>query len=111
MINTPRIPTAENPFADRKRWNADECRKLEAMEILIPGAYELIDGEIVDKVGQNWAHSFAGKKTFLALSLILGGEYVQLPVSVAINDEDRPEPDVFATLLPDRDYSVRGNPT
>jgi Uma2 family endonuclease len=108
MIKTPRIPSAENPFADRKRWTADECRKLEAMEILVPGTYELIDGEIVEKVGQNLPHGIANTRTFLALTLAFGQNYVMMPVSVAINDEDRPEPDVFVTILPVRDYMTRG---
>lgn len=111
MASTLRIPTEQDPFADRKRWKADDCRKLEAMGLLEPGTYELIDGEIVEKVGQNWPHSLAGKKTFLALSLVFGADYVQLPVSISITEEERPEPDVFVTLLPDRDYFVRGNPT
>jgi Uma2 family endonuclease len=107
MIHASRIPTAENPLADRKRWTADDCRKLEAMELLIPGTYELIDGEIVEKVGQNLPHSIANGRTFLALSLVFGKDYTVLPVSIAVNDEDRPEPDVFVTKLPYKDYLGR----
>ena len=111
MQTAPPIPSEKDPFADRKRWTADDCRKVEVMGLLEPGTYELIDGEVVSKLGQNWPHSLACKRTFLALTLIFGSDYIQLPVSVTVGDEDRPEPDVFVTKLPDRDYLIRGNPT
>ena len=34
-----------------------------------------------------------------------------MPVSVAISEEDRPEPDVCVTRLPNREYLYRGNLT
>ena len=103
-------PSEKDPFADRRRWTADECDKFEGMGILEPGAYELLDGEIVEKLGQNIAHTFANTRTLFALSLIFGQDCTLMPVSVPISDENRPEPDVFVTRLPSRDYLARGNP-
>jgi Uma2 family endonuclease len=106
-----RIPSAEDPFADRRRWTADDCRKLEVMGLLEPGTYELLDGEVVEKVGQNLPHNIACRKTLFALTLIFGEGYVLLPLSIAVNEENRPEPDIFVTRLRDTDYLNRGNPT
>jgi Uma2 family endonuclease len=111
MHSARQIPNEKDPFADRKRWTAEDCRRIEAMGLLEPGTYELLDGEVVEKLGQNVAHSLACKRTFLALSLVFGSDHVMLPVSVIVSDEDRPEPDVFVTKLPDQDYVSRGNPT
>ena len=111
MQNAPRVPSEKDPFADRKRWTADDCRKIEAMGLLEPGTYELLDGEVVEKLGQNLPHSVACGRVFLALTLVFGPDYVLMPVSIAVNDVDRPEPDAFVTHQPYRDYFSRGNPT
>lgn len=111
MQTMPRIPSEKDPFADRRRWTADDCRKFEVLGVLEPGTYELLDGEVVEKLGQNVPHSIANWKTLLALSLVFGPDYVMMPVSVAMSDEDRPEPDASVTRLPARDYLYRGNPT
>jgi Uma2 family endonuclease len=108
---TLRIPSEKDPFADRRRWTADDCRKFEVLGMLEPGTYELLDGEVVQKLGQNVPHSLANGRTFLALTLVFGPDYVMMPVSVAINDENRPEPDAFVTQRRNQDYLIRGNPT
>jgi Uma2 family endonuclease len=111
MGNKLQIPSAENPFAHRKHWTVNECRKLEAMELLIPGTYELIDGEIVEKMGQNVPHAIACKKLLFALTLVFGVDYVFMPVSVVINNTNNPEPDASVTTRRDTEYLTRGNPT
>jgi Uma2 family endonuclease len=99
------------PFGHRKRWTVEHCRKLESMGFLEAGRYELIDGEIVEKVGQDLVHSIATKKIFLALTHAFGADHVLMPVSVAIDDTNNPEPDVCVTQLRDVDYLSQGGVT
>lgn len=101
----------KHPFGHRKRWTVDHCRKLETMGFLEAGKYELIDGEIVEKVGQNLLHSIACKKIFLALTHAFDTNHILMPVSVAIDETNNPEPDVCVTRLRDVDYVSRGGVT
>ena len=110
MKSMPFVPSEKDPFADRRRWTANDCDTFEAIGILEPGAYELLEGEVIEKVGQNIAHSIANGKTFLALTLIFGADFVLMPVSVPVSDHDRPEPDVFVTKRPSHDY-LTSDPT
>jgi Uma2 family endonuclease len=106
-----RIPNDKNPFADRRHWTADDCEKLETLGILEAGTYELLEGEVVEKGGQNVPHAIANGKTFLALTLVFGADYVMLPVSLVVDPENRPEPDVIVTRRKTQDYLISGNPT
>jgi Uma2 family endonuclease len=105
------MPMKDNPFPDRRRWTADDCQKLETLGILVPGTYELLDGEVVEKLGQNALHGNANINTYLALTLAFGTDYVMIPISVIINHQNRPEPDVFVTVQPRQFYNAYGNPT
>jgi hypothetical protein len=107
----PRIPTDKDPFADRRRWTADDCRKFEVLGLLEPDKYELLDGVVVERVGRSVAHGIAHKEVMLSLVTVFGPQYVMMVVAIAINDENRPEPDACVTRLPTRNYLYRGNPT
>lgn len=106
-----RIPNETDLFADRRWWTADDCRKFEALGVLEPGTYELLDGQVVEKSGQHVPHSLANWRTLITLSLTFGADYVMMPVSVALDDENRPEPDAFVSRLPNRSFLTRGTPT
>lgn len=84
-------PISESPerFPGRKRWTRDDCAFLERVGFL-PERYELIDGEIVSKMGQNQPHAIAVTLFLKWLIAVFGGDFVlsQLPVEVA--DADRP---------------------
>jgi hypothetical protein len=51
---TPSLLDME-PAPDRKRWTRKECEFLEQNGLLI-GRYELINGDIISKMGQNLPH-------------------------------------------------------
>lgn len=110
-FNHATAPTASDPIADRRRWTQDDCRKLEALEVLTPGTYELIEGDIIEKMGQNEPHLFVNTEAFYALAAIFGRDYVRLPGPMNVNANNSPEPDVAVTRLPRRDYLQRGTPT
>jgi Uma2 family endonuclease len=104
------IPPGTNPFADLHRWTVRDCEILEAAGALIPGEYELLDGQVVKKLGQNGPHMNANFNVILALTLIFGSDYVIIPISVAVNPENRPEPDAGVINQRRQNYNTGGNP-
>jgi Uma2 family endonuclease len=94
----------------RKRFTRDELHRMEECRIL-EGRYELIEGDLIEKMGQNPPHANALRLMCAWLAACFGMERlsVQLPIEVAPDDQQRsqPEPDiaVLNALLPD--YSQR----
>ena len=110
---TPLTQPSENlsllePFAGRKRWTRSDCDFLERLGML-PRRYELIDGEVIEKVGQNLPHGICVMKAILWLAGIFGGDFVQTQITVEIAADDqatnRPEPDVFVLAKPAQEYT------
>ncbi len=79
------------------------CKLLEENGLLT-GRYELIDGEIYSKMGQNRTHANAVMLFTLLLMRLFGGEFVQcqLPIDTgaANSDTNAPEPDIVALSRP-----------
>ncbi len=75
---------------------------LEAQGELV-GRYELIDGELINKMGQNSPHSFTLRLIARWLTLIFGIDFVQtqLPIEVASADRELnyPDPDVAVLTI------------
>ncbi|MES2462947.1 MAG: Uma2 family endonuclease [Armatimonadota bacterium] len=94
-------------FAGRKRWTRDDCDFLERLGLL-PNRYELIDGEILEKVGQNRPHAIAVTLIIKWLISLFGGDFVQCQIPVEVADPDRPnyqpEPDASVTAQPASAY-------
>src|ERR1700683_4857843 len=90
----------------RKRFTRDEFHRMEESGIL-EGRYELIEGDPIEKMGQNPPHANALRLMCAWLAACFGMERlsVQLPIEVAPGDQQRsePEPDiaVLNALLPD----------
>jgi len=89
----------------RKRFTRDELRRMEESGIL-EGRYELIEGDLIEKTGQNPKHASALRLICAWLAACFGMERlsIQLPIEVAPGDQQRsePEPDiaVLNALLP-----------
>jgi Uma2 family endonuclease len=82
----------------RKRFTRDEVEHLIATGFFEGQRYELIDGELLDKMGQNPPHANAIRLTQAWLAGVFGADRVQsqLPIEAAVADRERslPEPDV-----------------
>jgi Uma2 family endonuclease len=82
----------------RKRFTRQEVERLSETGLFDGQRYELIDGDLVDKMGQNPAHAFAIRLVldWLASFLEITRIQVQLPIETAGEDRERsvPEPDV-----------------
>jgi Uma2 family endonuclease len=93
--NTP-ATDPEEKFPGRIRWTRDDCARMVEGGFLT-GRYELIDGVIISKRGQNRPHANA----ILALTHWLIRAFgersfqAQLPIDVAVadNEYNEPEPD------------------
>ena len=95
----------------RKRFTREEVERLTEAGFFQGQRYELIDGDLIDKMGQNPPHA-----TGICLTQIWFGTFletarirVQLPIEVSAADRERslPEPDLFALREYKPDYHKR----
>src|SRR5437588_6627681 len=90
------LPPRDDGFV-RKKWSMRECKFLVDSGLLEPGKYELIEGEIIFKMGQGRLHIAAVTRISAALAILFGYESVQSQAQIGIGELDEfndPEPDV-----------------
>ena len=87
-------------FPNRYRWTVQECSEMAAEGRLI-GRYEILDGEVIGKTGQNPAHANALKRLMRVLAALFGLDllWVQSPITLLDPDNvyNQPEPDIAVT--------------
>ena len=109
MTSTLIAPENET-FPNRRRWTRQQCERLVELGELV-GRYELIDGEIISKMGQNPPHRIVIRLLAHWLNAIFGDLFVQTEGPIAIPGEEgettEPEPDVVVTLEPTTAYRER----
>lgn len=81
----------------RKRWTVEEAYRIQEMlPDLLPGRWELIEGELIDKMGQKPPHAWVITRLNVFLTQQFADRVrIQLPLSLP--DPDRrsePEPDI-----------------
>lgn len=109
MPQTTERPTLQyrEQAPTRKRWTRDECALLVNLGVL-NGRYELIDGEIVSKMGQGALHISVTKAVLKWLVTVFGLDFARGQSSVDVAEVDvplnEPEPDAFVTTLPDEAF-------
>ncbi len=97
-------------FPQRKRWTRRECYRM--MEIgELPGRWELIDGEILDKMGQKPLHRMVLNLIAEWLMKLFGYRFVQIQEPISIpgtnGKSNEPEPDIAVTLEATTYYNDR----
>ena len=103
------LPLALENEPGRKRFTRGEVYRMLEAGLFEGRRFELIDGEVVDKMGQNPPHAGAIRRIKIWLSNVFGLDRVQgqLPLDVAPPDRElnEPEPDFFvlAELKPEYD--------
>ena len=94
-----------------KTWTRAELEALDSAGLLAGTRFELIEGQIFDKMGQNPRHAAAIAILTEILSEIFGAGRVrvQLPVEPARTEASKslPEPDIAITREPARKYTSR----
>src|SRR5579862_2658709 len=94
----------------RKKWTVADCRRMTESGLLEPGKFELIEGEIVSKMGQSRIHIYVAAQVENALKAIFGTGHVQTSAQIGIGEVDEfsdPEPDVVVLAGTLRDYLER----
>lgn len=109
MTSTLIAPENET-FPNRRRWTRQQCERLVETGQLV-GRYELIDGEIISKMGQKPPHRIVIRLLAEWLIALFGARYVQTEDPIAIPGEEgemtEPEPDIAVTLGPTTAYRDR----
>jgi Uma2 family endonuclease len=103
-LTVPLPPAVQSP--PRKRWNRAECERLEALGIFEQQHVELIEGELIDKMGKNRPHVDSATLLFGWLIQVFGLRFVnnEAPIDVAPEDNptNQPVPDLIVLK---REYS------
>ncbi len=97
LQETPAIPVTL--FPPRKSWTRDECVALEVSGLLDQHKYELVLGELVNKMGKRRPHVITMALVKYWLEDTFGREFVngEAPIDVAAgeNATNEPEPDII----------------
>jgi Uma2 family endonuclease len=101
----PKVP-APNPV----RWTRRQCDAIREAGVL-SDRYELIDGEIISKMGQNPPHPFALGELDDWLAAVFGSRHVRIQAPIDLRGADpehnEPEPDIAVTRHPRHSYLNR----
>jgi Uma2 family endonuclease len=94
METTLELPTTET---GRKRWSRREIGFLENSGLLT-GHYELIDGDIISKMGQNPRHAITVMRLIAYFLRFFNPDCIRTQATMEVQEEDRPanrpEPDI-----------------
>jgi Uma2 family endonuclease len=105
VTETPRPSPAEPP---RKRWTRQECVALETSGIWEQQHLELIEGELISKMGKKRPHANATAVLHAWLVRVFGVQFVNqaAPIDVAPEDNptNEPEPDLIVLTKPSREF-------
>jgi Uma2 family endonuclease len=88
----------------RKRWTRAECELLEQSGLFLNEQLELVDGELINKMGKNHPHVYAVASLIEWLVSVFRGKRVspESPIDVAPEDNptNEPQPDVIVLNRP-----------
>lgn len=111
VTETPRLSPVEPP---RKRWTRLECVVLEESGIWEQQHLELIEGELISKMGKKRPHANAIAVVHAWLLRVFGEQYVnqEAPINVAPEDNptNEPEPDLIVFSKPYREFAANPQP-
>jgi Uma2 family endonuclease len=92
------LDLSAEPPPPRKRFTREEVEEMLEAGLPLIQRCELIDGDLIDKMGQNPPHAVAIRRIKVVLTEIFGAEkiLVQAPIEVATADQKWtwPEPDI-----------------
>src|SRR5712692_11296645 len=111
VTETPYRPVPMEPR--RKRWTRAECSAVEASGAWDQQRLELVEGELISKMGKKRPHTYVLTFVREALALIFGGRCVDTEASIDGAPEDtptsEPEPDLIVLAKPSSEFRT-GNP-
>jgi Uma2 family endonuclease len=94
------VPVEKVPVGpSRKRWTRPECARLEASGLLDQQNLELVEGELIDKIGKNRPHVNGLSSMYAWLIEVFGKRFVNPEAPIDVSPEDNPsnepEPDLI----------------
>ncbi len=94
------LPTAANAQPPRKLWTRMELAAAESIGLDLT-RYELIEGDLINKMGKNWPHVSSLVLLQKWLVMVFGAEFVapEAPVDVAPEDNPTSEPQPDLVVL------------
>jgi Uma2 family endonuclease len=103
-------PVPYDVIPNRIRWTVKQCDALRDAGYLTQ-RYELIDGEIISKMGQKPAHARRVNLFMAWLVRVFGADFVRVQSAIDIAEleaaYDEPEPDAVVTRSPESAYELR----
>lgn len=102
---TRTLPPAVLP---RIRWTVEQYENLFTMGLLPEKGYELIDGDVVEKMPVKHPHANVITLLFALFSRISGFPLLLTQFSLWIDDETLPEPDFAVLFAPQPRITIRG---
>src|SRR5580693_4319259 len=98
LIEVPASPFPSGP--SRKRWTRAECASLDASGLLDQQHLELVEGELIDKMGKNRPHAITVAVVHAWMLRVFGEGFVHQEAPIDVSPEDNPanepEPDLIA---------------
>jgi Uma2 family endonuclease len=95
------IQGGPEPAPNRVRWTRRQCEALQDAGFLT-GRYELIDGEIISKMGQTPPHTYGSRALMAWPIAAFGADRVAIQATLDLvehsPDYDEPEPDAMVTV-------------
>lgn len=92
----------------RKRWTRAECEAFQSTGLWDQQHLELIEGELVTKMGKNRPHTNTLTIVRNWMIAVFGGSYVNTETSIDVAPEDNPasepEPDIVILAKPSGDF-------
>ena len=93
------IPQPDPKIPRRKLWTREELQFFEGTEVFAGTHYELIEGELIDKMGKNRPHSYYVRAMVLALSEVFDPKRIEQEATINVagpdNKTNAPEPDIL----------------
>jgi hypothetical protein len=111
IMEVPQVPPPQVP--PRKRWTREECAPLAAAGLFEIERLELIDGELISKMGKNPPHVIVARLIQRWLEATFGWTFVnhEAPIDVSPNENSRNEPVPDLIVLKQEFSTFRsGNP-
>jgi len=111
LSDVPEMTTAAVPH--RKRWTREQCSLLESSGLFERERLELVDGDLVSKMGKNRPHVNAVMLILVWLQKTFGEAFVDTESPIDVNSTDNahsePEPDLIVRDQ-ERSRFISGNP-
>jgi Uma2 family endonuclease len=107
VADAPRLVLPDSGVLPRLRWTREQYHELARMGFIEEGTrFELVEGEIVERMTVNQPHVISCHRSNRALSAVFGQEVVVSQAPVAVNLHNEPEPDVYVLRRSVEEFSV-----